>query len=68
MVQECFIQQWRTAARFEVDRGTVAAHLLVIAGSVAADIRKHPSSRPLVPVEDALCRPGSTAWTGFLKA
>jgi RNA polymerase sigma-70 factor, ECF subfamily len=26
MVQECFVIQWRTATRFEVDRGTVAAH------------------------------------------
>ena len=67
-MQECFVPQWRTAARFEVDRGTVAAHLLVIARSVAADIRKHPSSRPLVPAEDTLCRPGPAAWTGFLKA
>jgi RNA polymerase sigma-70 factor, ECF subfamily len=33
--------------------GTVPASLFVIARSVASDLRKRPSSRPLVPVEDA---------------
>lgn len=53
MVQECFVRLWRTAGRFDADRGSVAAYLFVIARSVAADVRKRPSSRPLLPVEDA---------------
>ncbi len=57
MVQECFVRLWRTAGRFDADRGTVAAYLFVIARSVAADVRKRPSSRPLVPVEDAQLPP-----------
>ena len=52
MVQESFVRLWRTAGRFDADRGTVAAYLFVIARSVANDVRKRPSSRPLVPVED----------------
>jgi RNA polymerase sigma-70 factor, ECF subfamily len=53
LVQECFVRLWRTAGRFDLTRGTVAAYLFVIARSIAADLRKRPSSRPLVPVEDA---------------
>ncbi len=52
LVQECFVRLWRTAGRFDTSRGTVAAYLFVIARSIAADLRKRPSSRPLVPVED----------------
>ena len=57
MVQECFVRLWRTADRFDADRGTVAAYLFVIARSIAADLRKRPSSRPLMAVEDASLPP-----------
>jgi RNA polymerase sigma-70 factor, ECF subfamily len=52
MVQETFVRLWRTAGRFEADKAKVGTYLYVIARSVAADIRKRPSSRPLLPVED----------------
>ena len=52
MVQECFVRLWRTAGRFDISRGTVAAYLFVISRSIAADLRKRPSSRPLVPVDE----------------
>jgi RNA polymerase sigma-70 factor (ECF subfamily) len=52
MVQESFQRLWRSAGRYEASRGSVAAFLFVIARSVAADIRKRPSSRPLLQVED----------------
>jgi RNA polymerase sigma-70 factor, ECF subfamily len=54
MVQECFIRLWRTAGRFDPARGTVAAYLIVIGRSVAADVRKRPSSRRLEQLEEAL--------------
>lgn len=57
LVQECFVRLWRTAGRFDTGRGTVAAYLFVIARSIAADLRKRPSSRPLSPVEDAQLPP-----------
>jgi RNA polymerase sigma-70 factor, ECF subfamily len=52
MVQECFVKLWRTAGRFDASRGSVGAYLFVIARSVAADIRKRPSSRPLLSVDE----------------
>ena len=57
LVQECFVRLWRTAGRFDISRGTVAAYLYVMARSIAADLRKRPSSRPLAPVEDAQLPP-----------
>jgi RNA polymerase sigma-70 factor (ECF subfamily) len=57
LVQECLVRLWRTAGRFDIGRGTVGAYLFVIARSVAADLRKRPSSRPLAPVEDAQIPP-----------
>jgi RNA polymerase sigma-70 factor, ECF subfamily len=52
MVQESFQRLWRSARRYEAGRGSVGAYIFVIARSAAADIRKRPSSRPLLPVED----------------
>ena len=52
MVQESFQRLWRSAGRFDAGRGSVGAFLFVIARSAAADIRKRPSSRLLLPVED----------------
>jgi RNA polymerase sigma-70 factor, ECF subfamily len=52
LVQECFVRLWRTAGRFDTSRGTVAGYLFVIARSIATDLRRRPSSRPLLPVED----------------
>ena len=57
MVQECFVRLWRTAGRFDPARGTVAAYLIVIGRSVAADVRKRPSSRRLEQLEEALVAP-----------
>lgn len=53
MVQETFVRLWRTAGQFDAGRASVGRYLYVIADSVAADLRKRPSSRPLLPVEDA---------------
>ena len=57
VVQECFVRLWRTAGRFDPARGSVAAYLIVIGRSVAADVRKRPSSRPLGQLEEALVPP-----------
>lgn len=53
LVQECFVRLWRTAGRFDLSRGTVAAYMFVMGRSIAADLRKRPSSRPLMPVDEA---------------
>jgi RNA polymerase sigma-70 factor (ECF subfamily) len=52
LVQECFVRLWRTAGRFDISRGTVAAYLHVMARSIASDLRKRPSSRPLAAVDE----------------
>ena len=57
MVQESFVRLWRTAGRFDPARGSVAAYLIVIGRSVAADVRKRPSSRRLEQLEEALVAP-----------
>ena len=57
MVQECFMRLWRGAGRFDASRGSVGGYLFVIARNSAADIRKRPSSRPLLPVDEARMPP-----------
>ena len=52
MVQESFLRLWRNAGQFDPARGSVATYLIVIGRSVAADIRKRPSSRPLEQLEE----------------
>ena len=57
MVQETFQRLWRSAGRYRPESGSVGAYLFVIARSAAADIRKRPSSRPLLSVEAAQLPP-----------
>jgi len=57
LVQECFVRLWRKAGQFDEARGTVAAYLFVIARSIAADLRKRSSSRPLASVDEARLPP-----------
>lgn len=68
LVQECFLRLWRTAGRFDLSRGTVAAYLFVMGRSIAADLRKRPSSRPLMPVEDALVPPQPDSTDRIMEA
>ena len=68
MVQECFVRLWRTAGRFDADRGSVAAYLFVIARSVASNVRRRPSSRPLVPVEDIQLPPQADSVDRILES
>jgi RNA polymerase sigma-70 factor, ECF subfamily len=57
LVQECFVRLWRTAGRFDLNRGTVAAYMFVMAKSISMDLRRRPSSRPLAPVEEEMVPP-----------
>jgi RNA polymerase sigma-70 factor (ECF subfamily) len=49
LVQESFVRLWRHADRYDPARGTVRALLTTIARSVAVDLWRRPSSRPLDP-------------------
>ena len=57
MVQECFVRLWRTAGRYDPGRASVGTYLFVIARTVALDIRKRPSSRELLPLEEVYTPP-----------
>ena len=57
MVQECFVRLWRTAGRYDPHRGNVGTYLFVIARSIALDLRKRPSSRELLPLEEVYTPP-----------
>jgi RNA polymerase sigma-70 factor, ECF subfamily len=52
MVQETFIRFCGRAGTYDPGRGSVRAWLFTMAKSVAVDIARRPSSRPLLPVED----------------
>ena len=47
LVQETWLRVWRSAARFDPERGTVRAFLFTIARRVAVDLWRRPSSRVL---------------------
>lgn len=53
VVQQSFERLWRSADRFDAGRGTVGAYLTVIARSIAYDIAKRPSSRPLLNLDES---------------
>lgn len=68
LVQECFVRLWRTAGRFDTSRSSVAGYLFVIARSIAIDLRRRPSSRPLLPVEDTQVAPQPDAADRILES
>ena len=57
MVQDCFVRLWRSAGRYDPERANVGTFLFVIARSAALDLRKRPSSRELLPLEEVYTPP-----------
>ena len=57
MVQDCFIRLWRSAGQYNPGRASVGTFLFVIARSAALDLRKRPSSRELLPLEEVYAPP-----------
>src|SRR5215472_5336196 len=57
LVQETFVRVWRTADRFDPQRGTVAAFLFAIARRLAIDLWRRPSSRPFEPESEPVVSP-----------
>jgi RNA polymerase sigma-70 factor, ECF subfamily len=47
LVQETFLRLWRSAARFDPERGSVRTFVFTIARRVAVDLIRRPASRPL---------------------
>ena len=58
----------RIVLRLDAGKASVGTYLYVIARSVAADIRKRPSSRPLRPVDDADVPPQPDSVDGILDS
>lgn len=52
LVQETFLRIWRTADRFDPERGTAPAFILSIARRLAIDLWRRPSSRPVQPEQE----------------
>lgn len=63
LVQETFVRVWRTADRFDPDRGTVPTFLFAIARRLAIDLWRRPSSRPFEPEPES--EPAGTPETEF---
>ena len=57
LVQETFVRIWRTADRFDPDRGTVPTFIFAIARRLAIDLWRRPSSRPFQPESEAAGEP-----------
>ncbi|MDQ6773212.1 MAG: sigma-70 family RNA polymerase sigma factor [Candidatus Dormibacteraeota bacterium] len=49
LVQETFLRLWRTADRFDPQRGTARSFIFAIARRLAIDLWRRPSSRPFEP-------------------
>src|SRR5215472_7204485 len=47
LVQETFVRLWRTADRFDPERGSPPSFIFAIARRLAIDLWRRPSSRPL---------------------
>jgi RNA polymerase sigma-70 factor (ECF subfamily) len=55
LVQETWLRVWRSAARFDPERGTARTFVFTIARRVAVDLWRRPSSRVFAPeVPDAV--------------
>ena len=51
LVQESFLRLWRSAARYDAERGSVRTFLFTIARRVAVDLLRRSGSRPLPTTE-----------------
>src|SRR5687768_1420436 len=51
LVQETFLRLWRSAARFDPERGSVRTFVFTIARRVAVDLLRRPASRPLTTAD-----------------
>jgi RNA polymerase sigma-70 factor, ECF subfamily len=52
LVQETFVRLWRSARRFDPERGSVRTFTFAIARRAAVDLLRRPASRPLPTTEN----------------
>ena len=62
LVQETMLRLWRSAHRFDPDRGTEPAFVAAVARNAAIDMARHRATRPATPTADiaALVPPGAS--------
>ena len=60
LVQETMLRLWRSAHRFDPDRGTEPAFVAAVARNAAIDMARHRATRPVTP-DRGHRRPGP-AW------
>jgi RNA polymerase sigma-70 factor (ECF subfamily) len=53
LVQETFLRVWRTASRYDPERGSPSTFIFTIARRLAIDLWRRPSSRPGEPEAEA---------------
>jgi RNA polymerase sigma-70 factor (ECF subfamily) len=61
MVQETFVRLWRSAGRYDPERGSVPTFVFTIARRLAIDLYRRPSSRPMGEEPDAERTPDPSA-------
>lgn len=52
LVQETMLRLWRSAHRFDPDRGTEPAFVAAVARNAAIDMARHRATRPVTPTAD----------------
>ena len=62
LVQETMLRLWRSAHRFDPDRGAEPAFVAAVARNAAIDMARHRATRPVTPTADiaALVPPGAS--------
>ena len=62
LVQETMLRLWRSAHRFDPDRGTEPAFVAAVARNAAIDMARHRATRPVTPTADiaSLVPPGAS--------
>ncbi len=66
LVQETFLRLWRSAARFDPERGSVRTFVFTIARRVAVDLLRRPASRPLATADPDEAIPDGEAYDALL--
>jgi RNA polymerase sigma-70 factor (ECF subfamily) len=66
LVQETFLRLWRSAARYDPERGSVRTFLFTIARRAAVDLLRRSASRPLPTADASVDEPEEEAFDALL--
>lgn len=60
MVQETFVRLWRSAPRYDPEKGTVKTFVFTIARRVSVDLLRRSASRPLAAASESVPDPAAS--------